>query len=76
MFARKVEFKRCLPGYDYYKIHDIPHVAEVGVLMEYEAHSNNFGAHFHSKYPHEDGLQLLQLQGEDCFVVTGNSGVH
>ena len=44
--------------------------------MEDEAHSDYLGAHFHSEDPHEDGFELLQLQGEDGFVVTSNSGVH
>ena len=66
----------CVPRYNHNKVHDVPHVAEVGVLVEDEAHRDDLGAHLHSEDPHEDGLQLLQLQGEDGFVVAGNPGVH
>lgn len=51
----------CVPRYNHNKVHDVPHVAEVGVLVEDEAHCDDLGAHLHSEDPHEDGLQLLQL---------------
>ena len=44
--------------------------------MEDEAHGDNLGAHLHREDPHEHGLQLLQLQGEDGLVVAGDPRVH
>ena len=64
------------PRDHHHKVHDIPHVPEVAVLVQDEAHGDDLGAHLHGEDPHEDWLQLLQLQGQDGLVVVGNPGVH
>ena len=44
--------------------------------MEDESHSDDLGAHFHSEDSHEDRLKLLQLKGEDGFIVVWDSAIH
>ena len=44
--------------------------------MEDETHGDDLGAHLHCKDPHEVGLQLLQLKGEDSLVSVGKVSVH
>ena len=46
------------------KIHDIPHVPEVGVLVENESHSHYLGAHLDS----EDSLQYHNLNALKSFL--------
>ena len=44
--------------------------------MKYESHGNNFGAHLHGEDSHEDRFKLLQLKGQDSFIVVWYSAIH
>lgn len=48
--------KKVLPGDDDHKIHGVPQVAHVAVLVQNEAVGQDFGQHFDGEDDHEDGL--------------------
>ena len=39
-----------VPRHHHHEVHDVPHIPEVGVLVEDEAHRHYLGAHLHGEY--------------------------
>ena len=59
-----------VPRYHNNKIHDVPHVPQVGVLVENESHRHYLGAHLHSEDSEEVRLQFVLKSRKFYFVLS------